>query len=102
MMVNPGSAALLVVALTPALANAQAVPQIGTCPADYHASGGACIPSFPSNEAHRILPKVGMCPSGYRISGDYCLGYQGAKHAIPQAGNCPTGYHQSGAYCLAN
>ncbi len=95
------SAVLVLVALTPVLTHAQAVPKIGTCPTDYHASGGACLSNFPSKMPPPALPKFGPCPVGYRHSGDYCLGYDDAKHAIPKIGSCPNGYHVSGAYCLA-
>ena len=84
---------------TPSLV--QAVPRVGTCPTDYHASGGACVPNSTSRTAPPALPKLGSCPSGYRTSGDYCLGYRDAKHAIPKTGSCPSGYYASGAYCLS-
>ena len=61
------TALLIVVALTPALALAQPLPQ----------------------------PKVGQCPSGYRESGGYCAPTSD-RAAIPKRGQCPSGWAQSG------
>jgi hypothetical protein len=83
-------------------AHAQPLPKVGTCPIDYHPSGGACVPNAAPRTPTPAIAKTGQCPVGYRVSGDYCLGYPGAKHAIPRTGSCPADYHASGAYCLSN
>jgi hypothetical protein len=95
-------AVLLACALAPSIVFAQAVPKVGNCPTNFHASGEACVPNATLRDPPPVLPTVGACPTGYRVSGDYCLGLAGTRQAFQRTGSCPTGYHASGAYCLSN
>jgi len=67
------TALLIVVALTPALALAQPLPQpkVGQCPSGYRESGGYCAPT--SERAPAAVPKRGQCPANWTQSGNYCI-----------------------------
>lgn len=68
---------VIVLALLPSLAWAQALPQ----PRPHGA---------------------GSCPHGYAASGSFCVPRQGAQEAIPlpPAGSCPWSWTRSGSFCL--
>jgi hypothetical protein len=58
------------------------------------------LPSLAVAQA-QPLPKIGSCPSGYRDSGGYCAPMtRDAPQAIVKTGQCPSNWMQSGAYCV--
>jgi len=88
---------LIVSALFTGTTLAQPIPKSGSCPTQYLASGGYCIPT---EGAKPVVIKNEDCPTGYLIQGNYCTPMNNAPLAIPKIGNCPTGYLINGNYCV--
>jgi len=84
-------------------AAAFAMPDGGSCPSGYYASGKACVPSSASSR-YAFYNSGGSCPGGYYSSGKACVAAANSScyAFFNGGGSCPSGFYSSGNGCVSN